>query len=224
MTQLPAGTVFISYSHKDAAYLERLQEHLQPYVRAGTILSWADSHIKPGDDWYEKIQAALAEARVAVLLVSVSYLSSRFVDEVELPGLLAAAQERGLRVLPVILTPCSFALTPLGRFQAVNDPAEPLSGLSRHKQDLTWERVVEHILGALGVQRPTRPHPHDDDSTFSVEQPSGTAQAAPSPEGVWNVPFRRNPHFTGRDDILSRLDQQLSRNCQALPPQRTGLR
>jgi hypothetical protein len=27
---------------------------------------------------------------------------------------------------------------------------------------------------------------------------------------VWNVPLARNPHFTGRDELLDRLDQQLS--------------
>ena len=36
--------------------------------------------------------------------------------------------------------------------------------------------------------------------------PSGRA----GPSGVWNVPYRRNPHFTGRDDLLDRLERQLS--------------
>lgn len=29
--------------------------------------------------------------------------------------------------------------------------------------------------------------------------------------GLWNVPYRRNPHFTGRENLLKRLEQQLSR-------------
>jgi tetratricopeptide (TPR) repeat protein/nucleoside phosphorylase len=37
------------------------------------------------------------------------------------------------------------------------------------------------------------------------EGPSSTSQADLS--GVWNVPFARNPYFTGRDDLLERLDQ-----------------
>ena len=37
---------------------------------------------------------------------------------------------------------------------------------------------------------------------------SHSRQAGPS--GVWNVPHRRNPHFTGRDDLLDRLYQQLT--------------
>ena len=35
------------------------------------------------------------------------------------------------------------------------------------------------------------------------------------PSGVWNVPYRRNPHFTGRDDLLNRIQQQLT------PPQQS---
>ncbi len=37
-------------------------------------------------------------------------------------------------------------------------------------------------------------------------QPS---ESRTEPPGVWNVPYLRNPHFTGREDLLERLDQQL---------------
>jgi nucleoside phosphorylase len=30
------------------------------------------------------------------------------------------------------------------------------------------------------------------------------------PDGVWNVPYARNPYFTGRDDLLDRLDRQFA--------------
>ncbi len=40
----------------------------------------------------------------------------------------------------------------------------------------------------------------------SDRPPSGRA----GPSGVWNVPYRRNPHFTGRDDLLDRLERHLS--------------
>ncbi len=34
---------------------------------------------------------------------------------------------------------------------------------------------------------------------------------------IWNVPYRRNPHFTGRDDLLDRLHQHLSPTVQDDP-------
>lgn len=51
--------VFISYSHQDAAYLARLQQHLAPYVRSGVIPLWDDTQIKHGDDWMRGIEQAL---------------------------------------------------------------------------------------------------------------------------------------------------------------------
>lgn len=46
----------------------------------------------------------------------------------------------------------------------------------------------------------------------SVEITARSSQQQPSPaaEGVWNVPYRRNPFFTGRDYLLSRLHALLS--------------
>src|SRR5438445_6888768 len=37
-----------------------------------------------------------------------------------------------------------------------------------------------------------------------------TTSVGPRQVPVWHVPFARNPHFTGRDELLDRLDQQLS--------------
>src|SRR5207237_5186467 len=41
----------------------------------------------------------------------------------------------------------------------------------------------------------------------------GTISRKPEPqtERPWNVPYRRNPFFTGRTQLLERLHQQLSR-------------
>src|SRR6266568_4763212 len=45
------------------------------------------------------------------------------------------------------------------------------------------------------------------------------------PSGVWNVPYRRNPHFTGRDELLDRLDKQFFPEAQEHPaaPRRAAL-
>ena len=41
-----------------------------------------------------------------------------------------------------------------------------------------------------------------------LPRPSWSSPASRAePSGVWNVPYRRNPHFTGRDDLLDRIQQ-----------------
>ena len=64
--------VFISYSHEDQAWLERLQTMMKPLVRSGTLLPWADTMIRTGADWREQIQTALTTAKVAVTLVNLA--------------------------------------------------------------------------------------------------------------------------------------------------------
>jgi hypothetical protein len=96
--------VFISYSHADKEWLDRLKRHLKPLVREGNLDCWDDTHIRPGDDWKQEIQNALDTAQVAVLLISADFFASDFIDETELPPLLDAAKAKGARILPVILS------------------------------------------------------------------------------------------------------------------------
>jgi len=51
--------VFVSYSHKDSEWLERLLDHLKPEERKGTIKVWVDRRIETGGRWKEQIRNAL---------------------------------------------------------------------------------------------------------------------------------------------------------------------
>ena len=55
--------VFISYSHADKEWLDRLKRHLKPLVREGNLDCWDDTRIRPGDDWKKEIQDALDAAQ-----------------------------------------------------------------------------------------------------------------------------------------------------------------
>ena len=94
--------VFVSYSHKDARHLARLQVHLTDLVRRGLVDLWSDTKIVPGTNWREEIKRALESATIGVLLVSADFLASQFIAEDELPPLLKAARTRGTVILPVI--------------------------------------------------------------------------------------------------------------------------
>ena len=71
-------SVFISYSHADRKWLERLQVHLRPLIRDSIADIWDDTRIKPGDSWQLEIRKALESASVAVLLISADFLASEF--------------------------------------------------------------------------------------------------------------------------------------------------
>lgn len=144
--------IFISYSHQDAAWLERLQVHLRPLERDSGADVWADTKIQSGARWREEIERALESAAVAILLVSADFLGSDFIARNELPPLLKAAEEEGAVILPIILSHSGFMRhEALSQFQAFNDPSKPLLNMSRGKQEAVLEKVAERIAGLLGA-------------------------------------------------------------------------
>ena len=143
------GGVFISYSHKDRKWLEKLQTHLKPYLRGTDLAVWDDTKITPGGLWRQEISRALAEATVAVLLVSPDFLASDFIAASEVPHLLKSAQERGLTILWVPLSPSSYDKTEIGAYQAVLDPRRPIAMMTKAEQDQAWVTVCEQIEAAL---------------------------------------------------------------------------
>lgn len=137
--------IFVSYSHKDKRWLERLRVHLQPLVRTGRVDIWDDSRIAVGDHWRSEIAKALDASTAAILLISADFLASRFVADHELPTLLQAQSRRGLRVLPLLVSPSRYSETPeIAKFQAINSPSRPLSAVSRAE--------AERVLVALTQQ------------------------------------------------------------------------
>ena len=139
--------IFVSYSSADVSWLERLQVHLKPLERAGLIEWWAYTRdLLAGQVWEDEIKKALAAAHIGVLLVSVDFVASDFIANHELPNLLAAAQNRGLTILSLIVGPSRFKRMPeLSRFQAVNDPDRPLMGLPKAEQEAELLKLANRI-------------------------------------------------------------------------------
>lgn len=155
MTPIPYNRtkVFISYSHKDAKYLQRLQTHFAHYERMGLVDVWDDTKLPPGTLWQEEIKHVIALTRVAILLVSADFLASQFIAENELPPLLAAAQTQGATIIPVILSACAFEASSLARFQAVNNPSKPISSMNWNEKEKIWATVARIVSNAMNAQQ-----------------------------------------------------------------------
>ncbi len=148
----PRTTVFISYDHRDGAWLDRVRVHLKPLEHDYGVEVWDDTRIRGGATWRAELAVALRSARVALLLVSADFLASDFIVSDELPALLDAARREGLAILPLIVSPSRFTASALARFQAVNDPARPLVGLPPAEQEAVLVRMTDQILGALCIE------------------------------------------------------------------------
>ncbi len=142
--------VFISYSHRDIEFLQRLQVHLAFEVRSGRVDLWDDTRIAPGAQWQAEIDRALQAARVAVLLVSADFLASESIMLNELQPLLSVAESEEITLLPVLLKSCLYKNTPLAQLQFVNSSLMPVISMSEAQQEEFWTRVAESITQALG--------------------------------------------------------------------------
>jgi formylglycine-generating enzyme required for sulfatase activity len=130
---------------------------IRPLVRSHGLRLWDDSQIPPGAKWREEIETALAAAKVALLLVSSDFLASEFVTNSELPQLLAAAEEEGLRILWVPLRPSLVRRTPIDAYQGLLDPGRPLARMDPVEQEEALVEIALAIEKALTIRLDSPP-------------------------------------------------------------------
>lgn len=138
--------IFISYSHQDKQWLTRLQTHLKVLQNLyGQVTYWDDTQIGTGDAWLKEIEENLNSASIAILLISTDFLASDFVMKKEIPQLLERAKNRGVRIMPLILSPCLFTDSVISQYQAVNTPEEALEELSKPQQEKVYIKLMQEI-------------------------------------------------------------------------------
>ncbi len=156
-------SIFISYSHRDEAWKERVVEQLQVLEYEGRFHVWEDRLIAAGDDWYPAIEHALNEASAAILLISSGFLTSPFIRREEVPRLLKRRKQEGLRIIPLIIRPCAWQLVDwLKDIQGRPRDGRPLSGGSEFEVDKDLADLVTEVDKLLR---------ESSDTTSNVHQP-----------------------------------------------------
>jgi hypothetical protein len=99
--------IFISYARSDKKYLTLLLEFLKALEQDGARIWW-DGNIKVGDDWDKSIRWYLGRSTIAVALVSISFLNSRYCTAVESRKMLEQRKRGKTTIVPIILSPCDW--------------------------------------------------------------------------------------------------------------------
>lgn len=132
---------FISYSHKDEEMLGRLHTHLKPLRRSGLLESWYDREIIAGSDLDSEISREMSEARLFLMMVSPDFLASDYCVDKEMSHAIDRHNAGSARVVPIILEPCSWEMSPLSKLKAVPKDGKPIS---------TWSNQNEAFHDAVG--------------------------------------------------------------------------
>jgi hypothetical protein len=146
--------IFISYSHKDEAWKDRLLRYLNVLLRSN--FDFWTSGLPDG----AMVEEAIRQADLAVLLISPDYLASDFIRDKELPALLERRHKEGLAIVPIALRPSAWSTIPeITELHFGNDPTVPLEFLSEADIDRTLSDIALRIaeLAEAVAQRSATP-------------------------------------------------------------------
>ena len=142
--------VFISYSHKDAVWMQKFSAQLKVIQQTGRLEIWSDEQINPGQNWQQEIEAAIARARVALLLASPDFFASEFIQNEEIPKILKRHRENGLFLYWVPIRHGAYPKSFLANIGAASDINKPLRDQSEADQDRIMSQIALDIGEKLG--------------------------------------------------------------------------
>jgi len=184
--------VFISYSRKDLAFVQKLAADLQS---AGLDVWWDLSGTKGGDEWETKITGALKRSQYMIVVLTPDAVESRWVRREYL-----LADEEGLEIIPLKYRICKSPLTLQDR-QGI----DALDG--------KYPACLSEILHALGVMLHPNPGPRPvDPQSLNPGIHRLAAQLV-----IGNLQFIKIP--AGKFIMGSKIDNPLARDSER--PQHT---
>jgi tetratricopeptide (TPR) repeat protein len=188
--------VFISYSHKDEEWKDRLVTHLRVLEMEGYCSLWDDKKIKAGDDWLPDIENTLNEAQIIIMMISADFLISDFISGMEVPRALERRRKEGVRVIPIMVKPCAWKTVKwLSAIQLTPKDGKPLSTKKEHEVDEELAKLAEEIISLIKIK--------PEDKTG----PKGPAFfSKPEKISIFKLPITGEFLF-GREKELKSLDE-----------------
>ncbi len=203
--------VFISYSHKDEKEKETLLSHLGVLGKAKLIDVWSDDRIGAGGDWKQEIDEAMAQAEVAILLVSANSLTSDFILDEEVPTLLKRRESEGVTVFPVIAKACAWETVDwLAKMNVRPKNGRPVWGDAGIHVDEDLATIAKEVAGIVRGAPYTTSVSQPDTflAILDAMPPEEIPLVAPLPPGS-RMTLSPNPLFVGREADLRKLAKAL---------------
>jgi tetratricopeptide (TPR) repeat protein len=181
----------ISYTGADQAWAEWIAETLERAGHSTVLQTW---DFRPGENFIERMNKALADAERVVAVLSPAYFRSEYARD-EWTAALVRDRGEADRLLPVRVAPAE--LPPLLANRIYIDlvgVAEPVAA----------ERLTAGAQS--GRARPVAKRPFPGAGRPAAAE---AVRFPGRPPAIFGVPAR-NPHFTGRGDLLLTVRRQLA--------------
>ena len=186
--------IFFCYAHEDEALLNQLKAHLKPLQHQGLIDVWHDRDISAGTEWEQEIIQQLNTSQIILLLISPDFMASEYCYSVEMKRVLERHEHHEAYVIPIILRNVYWKGAGFDKLQALPTDAKPIMSALWHNEDEAFFNITEGIYQAIKGFK-----------NSSIDTPSSSAV-------LWNVPYKRNTSFLGREDVLTLLYDRFNAN------------
>lgn len=197
--------VFCAYAPADEPLFHAFEKHLSLLQRQAQISLWHVRQIVAGTDWKQAIDDHLDSATVILLLISPEFFASDYCYGIELQRAMERHEANEARVIPILLRPVDWHHVPFEHLVVLPTTAQPIT--TWRNRDTAFVDVVAGIRRAI-----------EDLGQLAVSAPASLFPRA------WNIPYPRNPFFTGRDALLTQLATELrAGQAMALPQAISGL-
>lgn len=157
--------VFISYSHKDSEYLDKLHEHLSALRRQGLIETWTDREIHAGSVIDLHVIKQLDQAEICLLLISSAFIDSQYCFEREFARALKRHKAGKAIIVPIIVRDCDWNIPELRQFKALPYDGKAVSSRHWHSIDEGFANVCDGLRKLLESQPTENPKEKQKESS-----------------------------------------------------------
>ena len=188
--------VFISYAQQDKPLREELEKHLAILRRRQVITHWHEGEISPGTDTQEQIMEHLHTAQLILLLVSPDFIASDLCYSMQMQHAVSKHEQGQAHVIPILLRPVHYQGAPFAKLQPLPMNGIPITAWSSR------DEALSEVVGKI-------------ESVITALFPDAHQAVFLSPARDKHLPLPRNPYFTGRQDVLTRLHETLTHTKHA---------